>query len=68
MAARGLVLRRRRVLLIDKARVPRDKVCGCCLGGCLLPFPFRAKLPLEGQAPGLGLELNEEQVRKHRVA
>lgn len=30
--AREVARRGRRVLLVDKARFPRDKVCGCCLG------------------------------------
>ncbi|MBL9161619.1 MAG: FAD-dependent monooxygenase [Planctomycetaceae bacterium] len=36
IAARQLGLQRKRVLLIDKARLPRDKVCGGCLGGSAL--------------------------------
>ncbi|MBI5092278.1 MAG: FAD-dependent monooxygenase [Candidatus Hydrogenedentes bacterium] len=31
IAARGLALTGRKVLLVDKARFPRWKVCGCCL-------------------------------------
>lgn len=31
LAARGLTLRGRSVLLVDKQRFPRPKVCGCCL-------------------------------------
>ena len=36
IAARQLALQHKRVLLIDKARWPRDKVCGGCLGGAAL--------------------------------
>jgi flavin-dependent dehydrogenase len=36
IAARQLALQRKRVLLVDKARLPRDKVCGGCLGGAAL--------------------------------
>ncbi|WP_428304364.1 NAD(P)/FAD-dependent oxidoreductase [Lacipirellula sp.] len=36
IAARQLGLQRKRVLLIDKAALPRDKVCGGCLGGSAL--------------------------------
>lgn len=36
IAARQLGLQRKRVLLIDKAALPRDKVCGGCLGGAAL--------------------------------
>jgi menaquinone-9 beta-reductase len=36
IAARQLGLQRKRVLLIDKAGLPRDKVCGGCLGGAAL--------------------------------
>src|SRR5688572_1072189 len=36
IAARQLALQGKRVLLIDKARLPRDKVCGGCLGGAAL--------------------------------
>lgn len=36
IAARQLSLQRKRVLLIDKAGLPRDKVCGGCLGGAAL--------------------------------
>jgi len=32
LAARSLALAGREVLLIDRARFPRDKVCGACLG------------------------------------
>jgi flavin-dependent dehydrogenase len=35
-AARGLALAGARVLLVDKARFPRWKVCGCCLNGSAL--------------------------------
>ena len=33
VAARGLSLAGLRVLMVDKARFPRRKVCGCCLNG-----------------------------------
>lgn len=33
VAARELARRGMRVLLLDKAQFPRDKVCGCCLNG-----------------------------------
>lgn len=33
VTARELARRGRRVLLVDKARFPRPKVCGCCLNG-----------------------------------
>ncbi len=36
IAARQLGLQRKHVLLIDKATLPRDKVCGGCLGGAAL--------------------------------
>ena len=36
IAARQLALSGARVLLVDKARLPRDKVCGGCLGGAAL--------------------------------
>jgi flavin-dependent dehydrogenase len=36
IAARQLALAGARVLLVDKARLPRDKVCGGCLGGAAL--------------------------------
>jgi flavin-dependent dehydrogenase len=36
IAARQLGLQCKRVLLIDKAGLPRDKVCGGCLGGAAL--------------------------------
>lgn len=36
IAARQLGLQRKRVLLIDKAALPRDKVCGGCVGGSAL--------------------------------
>jgi flavin-dependent dehydrogenase len=36
VAARGLSLEGARVLLVDKARFPRWKVCGCCLNGAAL--------------------------------
>ena len=36
IAARQLGLQGKCVLLIDKARMPRDKVCGGCLGGTAL--------------------------------
>jgi flavin-dependent dehydrogenase len=36
IAARQLALQGLQVLLIDKARLPRDKVCGGCLGGAAL--------------------------------
>lgn len=36
VAARQLALAGARVLLVDKARLPRDKVCGGCLGGAAL--------------------------------
>ena len=36
IAARQLALQRKRVLLIDKAELPREKVCGGCLGGAAL--------------------------------
>jgi flavin-dependent dehydrogenase len=36
VAARQLALQGKQVLLIEKARLPRDKVCGGCLGGAAL--------------------------------
>jgi flavin-dependent dehydrogenase len=33
IAARGLALAGARVTMVDKARFPRRKVCGCCLNG-----------------------------------
>jgi flavin-dependent dehydrogenase len=36
VAARQLALQGKGVLLVDKARFPRDKVCGGCLGGAAL--------------------------------
>jgi menaquinone-9 beta-reductase len=36
IAARQLALQGKRVLLVDKAKLPRDKVCGGCLGGAAL--------------------------------
>lgn len=36
VTARELALRGRRVLLVDKARFPRSKVCGCCLNGAAI--------------------------------
>ena len=36
IAARQLALAGARVVLVDKARLPRDKVCGGCLGGAAL--------------------------------
>jgi menaquinone-9 beta-reductase len=36
VAARQLALQGKQVLLIEKARMPRDKVCGGCLGGAAL--------------------------------
>jgi flavin-dependent dehydrogenase len=36
IAARQLALQGRRVLLIDKSRLPRSKVCGGCLGGAAM--------------------------------
>jgi flavin-dependent dehydrogenase len=36
IAARQMALQGRRVLLLDKARLPRNKVCGGCLGGAAL--------------------------------
>ena len=36
VAARQLALLKKRVLLVDKARLPRDKVCGGCLGGAAI--------------------------------
>jgi flavin-dependent dehydrogenase len=36
VAARQLALQGKRVLLVEKARLPRDKVCGGCLGGAAL--------------------------------
>jgi menaquinone-9 beta-reductase len=36
IAARQLALQGKRVLLVDKACLPRDKVCGGCLGGAAL--------------------------------
>ncbi|HEX6962220.1 MAG TPA: FAD-dependent monooxygenase, partial [Lacipirellula sp.] len=36
VAARQLALQGKRVLLVDKNRLPRDKVCGGCLGGAAL--------------------------------
>lgn len=44
IAARQLSLQSRRVLLIDKARLPRDKVCGGCLGGAALKLLNRIGL------------------------
>jgi flavin-dependent dehydrogenase len=36
IAARQLALESKRVLLVEKALLPRDKVCGGCLGGAAL--------------------------------
>ena len=36
VSARGLALAGARVLLVDRARFPRWKVCGCCLNGAAL--------------------------------
>jgi flavin-dependent dehydrogenase len=36
VAARQLALQGKQVLLVEKARMPRDKVCGGCLGGAAL--------------------------------
>lgn len=36
VAARQLALQDKQVLLVEKARLPRDKVCGGCLGGAAL--------------------------------
>src|SRR5688572_33495727 len=33
VAARQLALQGKRVLLVEKDKLPRDKVCGGCLGG-----------------------------------
>ncbi len=49
IAALGLARRGARVLLVERARLPRDKVCGCCLGGAGVDL-------LRGE--GLGAELD----------
>ncbi len=46
IAARQLALQSKRVLLVDKAILPRDKVCGGCLGGAALEV--LASIGLEG--------------------
>jgi flavin-dependent dehydrogenase len=46
IAARQLALQSKRVLLVDKAVLPRDKVCGGCLGGAALEV--LASVGLEG--------------------
>jgi flavin-dependent dehydrogenase len=46
IAARQLALQSKRVLLVDKAILPRDKVCGGCLGGVALEV--LASIGLEG--------------------
>lgn len=44
MAAHGLAKRGIEVLLVDKARFPRSKVCGSCLGGLALRTLDQAQL------------------------
>ncbi|MEM9657265.1 MAG: FAD-dependent oxidoreductase, partial [Planctomycetota bacterium] len=51
MAARGLARLGRRVLMIDRQRFPRSKVCGCCVNQAalgLLEQPERELLETEG--------------------
>ncbi len=44
VAARQLAMRGRRVLLLDKAKFPRSKVCGCCLNRTAMAVLERAGL------------------------
>lgn len=45
VTARQLALKNFKVLLVDKAAFPRDKVCGCCLSRRTLEFLAEAGFP-----------------------
>ncbi len=53
LTALGLARRGCRVLLVDQARFPRSKVCGCCLNGAVVATLHRLGLDhvLDGAAP-----------------
>jgi menaquinone-9 beta-reductase len=61
VAARELQLQGKRALLIDKSRLPRDKVCGGCLGGTALNVLASIGLGHIPQACG-GLPLSSLQL------
>jgi menaquinone-9 beta-reductase len=56
MAALTLARAGRSGLLVDKARFPREKVCGCCLSGAALESIVRAGLLDEIRREGVPLE------------
>lgn len=57
-AAAALRLARlgRRVLLVDRCRFPRPKVCGCCLSAAALRELSLLDLPVDSVSPGVPLE------------
>lgn len=71
IAARDLAKRGRRVLLVDKSKFPRPKVCGCCLSARALAVLERVGLggvvARLGARPIDSLELVSERGRRARV-
>lgn len=57
--------RQRRVLLVDRATWPRNKVCGCCLGARGVGALTALGVPMAGLR-SLSLPLNEVHVRSGR--